>query len=86
MENSGFLACEKLDRVPNWVGASVSSAFFASLERCSCINLRTTDNEEKAETEAAKDRPVMLDKPIAPTAAAEDTNADKLPSVFNPLL
>ncbi|XP_031473322.1 uncharacterized protein LOC116245869 [Nymphaea colorata] len=52
MEGSSFLTC---------VGASVASAFFASLERCSCINLSTTDAEDEEE---ANDRPLMLTKPI----------------------
>nr|XP_010940436.1 uncharacterized protein LOC105059012 [Elaeis guineensis] len=88
MENSGFLSCEKLDRMANWVGASVSSAFFASLERCSCINLSTTDNEDEAKAEDAKDRPLMLPKPIvhdAPDEAAkpgpQNAGTDKLPPV-----
>ncbi|MQL84186.1 hypothetical protein Taro_016668, partial [Colocasia esculenta] len=87
MENSGFLSCEKLDRMANWVGASVASAFFASLERCSCINLSTTDNEEEEE---AKDRPLMLTKPIvhdapdeaSPTAAADDDKDGGLVSLL----
>jgi len=29
-----------------WVGTSVTSAFFASLERCSCINLSTDDDDD----------------------------------------
>ncbi|XP_011625406.1 uncharacterized protein LOC105421079 [Amborella trichopoda] len=62
MENCGFLNCEKLDRMANWVGTSVASAFFASLERCSCITLNTTDMEE--DEEEAKDRPLMLTKPV----------------------
>ncbi|XP_078441734.1 uncharacterized protein LOC144711622 [Wolffia australiana] len=68
MENSSFMTCEKLDRVANWVGSSVASAFFASLERCSCINLSTTDNEDEEE---AKDRPLMLTKPIIHDAPDE---------------
>jgi hypothetical protein len=32
----------------SWVGASVTSAFFASLERCSCINLSTDDDDDLA--------------------------------------
>eukprot|EP01018_Ginkgo_biloba_P016764 Gb_41245 [translate_table: standard] len=51
-----YLGCRKLDRVAGWVGASVASAFFASLERCSCINLSTTDNEDEEE---AKDMPLI---------------------------
>lgn len=43
------LGCRKLDRLAGWVGASVASAFFASLERCSCINLSTTDAEDDEE-------------------------------------
>ncbi|XP_075671415.1 uncharacterized protein LOC142640959 [Castanea sativa] len=41
-----MLTCEKLDMVANWVGSNVASAFFASLERCSCINLSTTDLDD----------------------------------------
>ncbi|KAG1359582.1 hypothetical protein COCNU_08G010280 [Cocos nucifera] len=88
MENSGFMSCEKLDRMANWVGASVSSAFFASLERCSCINLSTTDNEDEVKAEEARDRPLMLAKPIVHDAPDEATKpgpqnpgADKLPAV-----
>ncbi|KAI4313368.1 hypothetical protein L6164_026355 [Bauhinia variegata] len=39
--------------VASWLGTSVASAFFASLERCSCINLSTSDEDE------AHDRPLM---------------------------
>ncbi|CAK7348693.1 unnamed protein product [Dovyalis caffra] len=60
--NCNFMSCEKLDRVANWVGTNVASAFFASLERCSCINLNTTDLEDDGE---AKDRPLMLTKPTS---------------------
>ncbi|GKU87910.1 hypothetical protein SLE2022_181780 [Rubroshorea leprosula] len=56
-----FISCEKLDRMANWVGTSVASAFFASLERCSCINLSTNDFDEEEE---ANDRPFMLTKPV----------------------
>ncbi|RWR91926.1 hypothetical protein CKAN_02110800 [Cinnamomum micranthum f. kanehirae] len=79
MENSGFLSCEKIDRMANWVGSSVASAFFASLERCSCINLSTTDLEEEDEEEA-KDRPLMLTKPIN-FSEVSVTDSDKLPPI-----
>jgi hypothetical protein len=44
-----------------WVGASVSSAFFASLERCSCINLSTDDDDDddRGDEGEAKDRPLI---------------------------
>ncbi|WOK94855.1 hypothetical protein Cni_G03560 [Canna indica] len=90
MESSGFLSCDKIDRMVNWVGASVSSAFFASLERCSCINLSTTDNDDEVEEEA-KDRPLILTKPVAldgsddpaagPPISTNPNVVDKLPPV-----
>ncbi|WVZ73062.1 hypothetical protein U9M48_021414 [Paspalum notatum var. saurae] len=43
-----------------WVGSSVTSAFFASLERCSCINLSTDDDDDEEQGEEAKDRPLIL--------------------------
>lgn len=54
--NGGSVSCDKLDRVASWFGSNVASAFFASLERCSCINLSTTDNDED---EDAYDRPLI---------------------------
>ncbi|KAJ7962602.1 UDP-N-acetylmuramate--L-alanine ligase [Quillaja saponaria] len=81
MENScSFMSCEKLDRMAYWVGTNVVSAFFASLERCACINLSTTDNEEDEE---AHDRPLMLTKPISLNGSQMDSkhtiDSDKLP-------
>ncbi|KAE8726096.1 U-box domain-containing protein 30 [Hibiscus syriacus] len=62
MEDScSFISCDKLDRMANRVGKSVASAFFASLERCSCINLSTTDFDEDEE---AYERPLVLAKPF----------------------
>ncbi|GLT41502.1 hypothetical protein SLA2020_155610 [Shorea laevis] len=53
MENqSGCLSI-----MASWVGTSVATAFFASLERCSCINLSTSDDIEDSE---AHDRPLMF--------------------------
>ncbi|KAI4983294.1 hypothetical protein ZWY2020_023786 [Hordeum vulgare] len=46
----------------SWFGAGVTSAFFASLERCSCINLSTDDDDDDHEEEA-NDRPLMLAAP-----------------------
>ncbi|XP_028779855.1 uncharacterized protein LOC114736231 [Neltuma alba] len=63
MDNNGgsTIACDKLDRVASWFGSNVASAFFASLERCSCINLSTTDNDED---EDAHDRPLTFSKSV----------------------
>ncbi|KAK8586054.1 hypothetical protein V6N13_130580 [Hibiscus sabdariffa] len=40
-----------------WLGSSVAQAFFASLERCSCINLSTSDDADDSE---AHDLPLVL--------------------------
>lgn len=53
----------KLDRLAVWVGASLASAFFASLERCSCINLETTDAEEDEEADVKPLIP-MIREPV----------------------
>ncbi|KAJ0797481.1 hypothetical protein HanPI659440_Chr04g0174331 [Helianthus annuus] len=63
------ISCDKIDRVANWIGNSVASAFFTSLERCSCINLSTShdeieDADDGYDDEEAKDRPLMLTKPV----------------------
>ncbi|KAL2233774.1 UNVERIFIED_CONTAM: hypothetical protein Sindi_1109600 [Sesamum indicum] len=81
------MKCEKLDRVASWVGTGVATAFFASLERCSCINISTADSDVDEE---ANDRPLMLTKFPSfatdasshhrPTAATTTTTTDKLPA------
>lgn len=80
MENNcgGFISCEKLDRMANWVGTSVATAFFSSLERCSCINISTAhdDDDEDKDEEEAKDRPLMLTKPVM---SLDPHVSDKLP-------
>ncbi|KAK9122198.1 hypothetical protein Syun_019815 [Stephania yunnanensis] len=77
MANCSFISCEKLDKMANWVGASVASAFFASLERCSCINLTTHDFEDDEE---AKDRPLMLANPVVHDDGPSATQVDSLRS------
>ncbi|KAL0304436.1 UNVERIFIED_CONTAM: hypothetical protein Sradi_6311700 [Sesamum radiatum] len=60
MENAnGASYYEKMDGLARWFGMSVAAAFFASLERCSCVNLTTSDTDDEDEEEA-KDRPLML--------------------------
>ncbi|KAK6918164.1 hypothetical protein RJ641_016586 [Dillenia turbinata] len=49
MENWSFVSCEKLNLMTNWAVASVASAFFASLERCSCISISISDIEDEDE-------------------------------------
>ncbi|KAL6533342.1 hypothetical protein OROMI_027454 [Orobanche minor] len=60
MENAnGASYYEKMDGLARWFGMSVAAAFFASLERCSCVNLTTFDTDDDGKEEA-KDRPLML--------------------------
>ncbi|EXB63116.1 hypothetical protein L484_001734 [Morus notabilis] len=40
--------CGKLDGVAMWLINSVTAAFFASLERCSCIRIATVDDVDDA--------------------------------------
>lgn len=61
--NCGVKSCDKIDRMANWLGSNVASAFFASLERCSCINVATF-HDDLEDDEEAKDRPLMLTKHI----------------------
>ncbi|CAN6709331.1 unnamed protein product [Malus baccata var. baccata] len=56
---SSCLSYEKINGVASWLGTHVASAFFNSLERCSCINLSTSDDQE-TNPEEAHDRPLML--------------------------
>ncbi|KAE8077401.1 hypothetical protein FH972_015968 [Carpinus fangiana] len=65
MESSqSSMSCEMLDRVAYWVGSNMASAFFASLERCSCINLSTTDLDDDFDNEN-DDRPFVFSKPVS---------------------
>ncbi|XP_054789100.1 uncharacterized protein LOC129294670 [Prosopis cineraria] len=46
MENQGTWcwSSESLNGMASWFGASVASAFFASLDRWSCVNVSTSDD------------------------------------------
>ncbi|KAL2556268.1 uncharacterized protein Fot_01007 [Forsythia ovata] len=90
MENSGAA-----DGLARWFGTSFAAAFFASLERCSCVNLTTYDSDD--DDEEAKDRPLMLTtmdsvNSSSSFVSATTTNNDALPPsgdtlpVLSPLL
>ncbi|XP_015573994.1 uncharacterized protein LOC107261169 [Ricinus communis] len=51
----GSPGCGKLDGVAMWFINGVASAFFASLERCSCIRIATEDDCDEA-----NDAPLIL--------------------------
>ncbi|KAG5014592.1 hypothetical protein JHK82_020273 [Glycine max] len=41
--NDSIISREKIDQAAVWLGSAVSSAFFSSLERFSCVNVATSD-------------------------------------------
>ncbi|KAJ7958286.1 Mixed-linked glucan synthase [Quillaja saponaria] len=43
--NHGSHGCRKLDGMAMWFINGVSTAFFASLERCSCIRIATAEDD-----------------------------------------
>ncbi|OAY23063.1 uncharacterized protein LOC110606970 [Manihot esculenta] len=53
--NHGSPGSGKLDGVAMWFINGVASAFFASLERCSCVRIATVDDGDEA-----KDAPLIL--------------------------
>ncbi|KAH7538262.1 hypothetical protein FEM48_Zijuj03G0181000 [Ziziphus jujuba var. spinosa] len=61
-QQSACLSYEKFNGMMSWVGTHVASAFFASLERCSCINLSTSDDPD-VNPDEAHDLPLMLSSP-----------------------
>ncbi|KAM7267115.1 hypothetical protein ACFE04_009281 [Oxalis oulophora] len=57
------LSYDKLNGLATWFGTNVAYAFFTSLERCSCINLSTSDEDDDDnddDDDEAHDRPLML--------------------------
>ncbi|KAI3471238.1 hypothetical protein Pfo_027901 [Paulownia fortunei] len=82
MENTNGTASyyEKMDGLARWFGTSVAAAFFASLERCSCVNLETDGEDE----EEAHDRPLMLtDLHSVNSTASSFTAANRIGNVNN---
>ncbi|XP_009108219.1 uncharacterized protein LOC103833922 [Brassica rapa] len=57
--NLSTASFEKIDQAASWVGTTVISAFFASLERCSCVNLSTSDDDDDDDDESHS-RPLAL--------------------------
>lgn len=62
-QNCNFVSCDKLDKMANRIGTSLASAFFASLERCSCITISTFhDDDDDDDNEEGKNRPFLFTK------------------------
>ncbi|KAF5795444.1 hypothetical protein HanXRQr2_Chr08g0339751 [Helianthus annuus] len=81
MENSSIISYEKLEGIATWVGSNVASAFFASLDRFSCVNVTTSDSDDENENEEeAKDHPLILSNlPASDSSAHTTTSVDALP-------
>jgi hypothetical protein len=75
MENNGSM----IDQVATWVGSTVSSAFFSSLERFSCVNVATSDPEDNDEDD--EDYSSVTTTPTATTTPTTVNNPN--PSVQN---
>ncbi|CAN6298285.1 unnamed protein product [Urochloa humidicola] len=50
-----------LERVAGWVGSGIAAVFFASLERCSCVNVRTHDDDLLDDEQRDSEAPLMFD-------------------------
>ncbi|CAF2141679.1 uncharacterized protein LOC103853544 [Brassica rapa] len=57
--NLSTASLEKLDQAASWVSTTLISAFFASLERCACVNLSTSDDDDD-DNEESHNRPLAL--------------------------
>lgn len=79
METLGaYISYERLNGMASWVGTSVASAFFSSLERCSCINLSTSEDEAD-DPAGANDLPLMSGNSNSTGTAAEPRDVSILP-------
>ncbi|KAK8944138.1 hypothetical protein KSP39_PZI007933 [Platanthera zijinensis] len=59
LEDGGVTTPEKFEGMAIWVTTGLTSFFFASLERFSCINLATSNTDDEMDAEAS-DRTLML--------------------------
>ncbi|QCD85161.1 uncharacterized protein LOC114177052 [Vigna unguiculata] len=89
MDNNG--SDWKFDQVAMWLGSTVSSAFFSSLERFSCVNVATSDPDNDdddddyysttAATPTAATTPTASNSnpPSAPVNAEKTNDVSNLP-------
>lgn len=62
--NGGFLSYGNMESYAMWVATGVASAFFASLERCSCIHLHTAEDDGVEEEEDLEEARRSFSRPI----------------------
>ncbi|KAF3335279.1 hypothetical protein FCM35_KLT19786 [Carex littledalei] len=55
-----FFPRQMFNSFATWIGASVSSAFFSSLDRFSCVNVAASDGEEDEVLEDSMDHQLRV--------------------------
>ncbi|KAG5058684.1 hypothetical protein JHK86_013680 [Glycine max] len=68
--NDSIISREKIDQAAVWLGSAVSSAFFSSLERFSCVNVATSDPDNDED-----DDDYYSTTTATPTAASTTTTS-----------
>ncbi|KAE9607633.1 hypothetical protein Lalb_Chr09g0332101 [Lupinus albus] len=76
--NGGLISKDTIDHVATWVGSTVSSAFFSSLERFSCVNVSTSDPDNDDDDD---DGDYSITTSITPTATTTTTTTTSPPVV-----
>ncbi|KAL8148450.1 hypothetical protein AgCh_005715 [Apium graveolens] len=84
-ENSSItphMSSDMINNLANWLGLSVSSAFFASLDQFSCVHLNTADSDDEDDDEESNARPLtltILPSPSVSPSATPTESVTKLP-------
>ncbi|MCO5605240.1 hypothetical protein L7F22_059420 [Adiantum nelumboides] len=88
LRRSGSSGCKQLERVAGWVGTGLYTAFFTSLDRCSCVKLDTIDmgaQESSLMRFQRRTEQPLLDIPSTPSPSSTKprlraiTSSNKLP-------
>ncbi|CAL5199582.1 unnamed protein product [Lathyrus oleraceus] len=73
MERDGEGFC--WNGMASWIGMNLATAFFSSLERCSCINLSTSDDPDDALLVLPSDSHRFTDGSSHPNSPPPPSNA-----------
>lgn len=73
-----YMSSDMINGLANWLGLSVSSAFFASLEQFSCVHLNTADSEDEGDDEESNDRPLTLTILPSPSVSSSTTATESV--------
>ncbi|WOG92761.1 hypothetical protein DCAR_0312037 [Daucus carota subsp. sativus] len=78
-----YMSSDRVNDLANWLGLSVSAAFFASLERFSCVHLNTADTDDEDDDEGANENPLMLT--ILPSPSVSSSISASIPVTSLPV-